>query len=124
MKKKRAIIPKAARDAMSASRMSPGTLAEGFLFLTGMTGSRPDGEMPMDPEEQFRGAFDKIGEVLAEAGPGFDAVVEMTNYNAGLRWHLPCLITRGWTSWRRPTPRGLRSRWRGFGASGRLSRSG
>ncbi|MEO1492388.1 MAG: RidA family protein [Pseudomonadota bacterium] len=67
--------------------MSPGVLSGDHLFLTGVTGSGPDGAMPAEPEAQFRAAFAKIGAVLAEAGLGFDALVEMTSYHMGLRDH-------------------------------------
>jgi enamine deaminase RidA (YjgF/YER057c/UK114 family) len=73
--------------AAVALKLSPGVVAGDFVFLTGMTGSRSDGSMPSDPEEQFRAAFDKIGLVLAEEGLGHDAIVEMTSYHVGLRAH-------------------------------------
>ncbi|MBU2981259.1 hypothetical protein KO498_05480 [Lentibacter algarum] len=44
--------------------------------------------MPENDEAQFRPAFEKIRLVLAEAGCGLDAVVEMTSYHVGLREHL------------------------------------
>ena len=84
---KRAIVPAAARDSAAALKMSPAIWANGFVFLTGVTGSLPDGAMPTQSEAQIRSAFDKIGQVLAEAGLGFDAVVEMTSYHVGLRGH-------------------------------------
>ncbi|MCW1932113.1 RidA family protein [Pararhodobacter zhoushanensis] len=83
----KAIIPPGSGDAVRQLALSPGVLSGGHLFLTGMTGSAPTGEMPVDPEAQFSNAFDKIGAVLAEAGLGFDAVVEMTTYHVGLRDH-------------------------------------
>ena len=43
--------------------------------------------MPVDEEVQFRGAFEKIGLVLREAGLTFESVVEMTTYHVGLRRH-------------------------------------
>jgi enamine deaminase RidA (YjgF/YER057c/UK114 family) len=43
--------------------------------------------MPVDLEEQFRQAFEKIGAVLREAGLDFGSVVEMTSYHIGLRDH-------------------------------------
>ena len=40
--------------------------------------------MPLDPESQYRSAFDKIGGILAAAGVGFDAIVEMTSYHVNM----------------------------------------
>lgn len=84
---RRALLPKASGASSDTLKLSPGIVSGGHVFLTGMTGSRPDGTMPLDPETQFRAAFDKIAEVLQEAGLGFDAVVEMTSYHIGLRAH-------------------------------------
>lgn len=84
---KRAIIPEAFRSAAEAAGMSPGVVSGGHVFLTGVTGSGADGAMPEEAEQQFRVAFEKIGLVLAEAGCGLDAVVEMTSYHVGLRVH-------------------------------------
>lgn len=84
---KRALIPDAARPAAKHLKMSPGILSGDYVFLTGVTGSGPTGDMPSDPETQFRNTFAKIGEVLAEADLAFDHIVEMTSYHIGLRDH-------------------------------------
>ncbi len=83
----RAVVPPEMREASRALRMSPGIVSGGHLFLTGMTGSDPEGGMPATAEAQFRAAFEKIGGVLREAGLGYAAVVEMTSYHIGLRAH-------------------------------------
>ncbi len=82
-----AVTPPAFATAAQALKMSPGILSHGHLFLSGTTGSAPDGTMPTDPETQFRAAFDKIGAVLAEAGLDFGALVEMTSYHVGIQDH-------------------------------------
>ena len=73
--------------ATDAANMSPGIVSGGFAFVTGMTGAGADGVVPPDPETQFRAAFRKIAEVLAEAGASLGDVVEMTSYHIGLRDH-------------------------------------
>ena len=84
---KRAIIPGAFRAAAEALHLSPGIISGGHVFLTGSTGGDAAGQMPPDPAEQMRNAFDKIGLVLAEVDLDFDAIVEMTSYHIGLRDH-------------------------------------
>ena len=84
---KRAIVPPSFRAAAEQAKMSPGLLSGDHLFLTGVTGSDLQGEMPADPEVQFRNVFEKIGLVLSEAGLTFGAMVEMTSYHVGLRDH-------------------------------------
>jgi enamine deaminase RidA (YjgF/YER057c/UK114 family) len=63
------------------------------VFLSGITGSRPDGSMPDDPAEQVRSAFGKIGAVLAEAGLTHAAIVEMTSFHVALGDHFDLFRT-------------------------------
>ncbi|XDA99905.1 RidA family protein [Sulfitobacter sp. LCG007] len=83
----RALIPEPSRAISAQMRMSPGVASGGHVFLTGMTGSGPDGSMPDDLDLQFHQAFQKIGAVLREADLDFSAIVEMTSYHVGLRDH-------------------------------------
>lgn len=85
--KRRALFPGGRRSTADKLKLSPGIVSGDHVFLTGMTGSGPDGEMPASIEEQFRQAFEKIGAVLREADLGFDSIVEMTTYHVGLREH-------------------------------------
>ncbi|UUX48842.1 RidA family protein [Nisaea acidiphila] len=89
--RKRAIVPPALRAAAEQLKMSPAILSGGHLFLTGSTGGNADGTMPGDAAIQMRNALGKIGAILAEAGVGFDAVVEMTTYHVGLREHFEAI---------------------------------
>ncbi|WP_179379827.1 RidA family protein [Jannaschia marina] len=80
------------RDAIAAGAapdlpLSPAVRAGGLVFLTGMTGSGPDGAMPADPARQFDAAFDKIAHVLAAAGLTLGDVVEMTSYHIDMARH-------------------------------------
>ncbi|MEM8577290.1 MAG: Rid family hydrolase [Pseudomonadota bacterium] len=83
---RRLIVPEAWAAAAEAAQMSPAISANGFLFLTGITGAGPDGVMP-DQEAQFPVVFDKLAAVLGAAGLDETAVVEMTTYHVGLRDH-------------------------------------
>ena len=82
-----AIIPAEFRKAADALNLSAGIISGSHVFLSGTTGSDPDGNMPEDAEAQFRSAFDKIGLVLGEADITFANIVEMTSYHVGLRDH-------------------------------------
>lgn len=84
---RRAVFPAGSEDQAALIKVSPGVISNGHLFLTGMTGSGPDGSMPSDPATQIRAAFDKIGAVLAAAGCDHGAIVEMTSYHVGIRDH-------------------------------------
>lgn len=84
---RKALIPPELRDACAQAGMSPGILSRNHVFLTGVTGSAPDGTMPETEEAQFNACFIKIASVLAQAGLTPGAVVEMTSYHVGLRAH-------------------------------------
>lgn len=68
--------------------MSPGRFAGGLLFMTGMTGHRPDGTFADDPEEQIRDAFIKIDRVLEKTGLDWVNLVEMTSYHVAIQDHV------------------------------------
>lgn len=62
------IIPKEFRAGAEQMKLSPGLVSGDHVFLTGVTGSDAQGQMPDTLDIQFRTAFDKIGQVLGEAG--------------------------------------------------------
>ena len=84
---KKALFPPGSEGLAAQIKVSPGILSGDHVFLTGVTGSRPDGSMPEALEDQFRSAFEKIGSVLSEEGLGYDAIVEMTTYHVGIQEH-------------------------------------
>ncbi|MEP4194647.1 MAG: RidA family protein [Aliishimia sp.] len=90
---KTSLFPPNSRPQAEALKLSPGIVSNGHVFLTGVTGSLPDGCMPFEPETQFRSAFDKIGEVLAQAGLDHSAIVEMTTYHIGMEYHFDLFET-------------------------------
>jgi enamine deaminase RidA (YjgF/YER057c/UK114 family) len=52
-----------------------------WVLCSGVVGRRDDGEIPEDPEEQYRAVFDIITGRLAAAGASWAAVVDMTTYH-------------------------------------------
>ncbi|MEM8850098.1 MAG: Rid family hydrolase [Pseudomonadota bacterium] len=67
--------------------LSPAIRSGDHLFLTGMTGSLPDGSMPSDPTAQFERAFDKVAGLLSDADLTLDAVSEVTSFHVDLHRH-------------------------------------
>ncbi len=65
----------------------------GFVFVSGCTGTRLDGSISHDVEEQFLQAFKTVEKSLIEASPTFSNVIEMTTYHLGLRSHLEKFIS-------------------------------
>lgn len=84
---KMAIYAPGSRTTAEQIKVSPGVVSGNHVFLTGMTGSHPDGSMPRKACDQIRSAFEKIGAVLHEVGLTHASIVEMTSYHVGLCDH-------------------------------------
>lgn len=68
--------------------LSPGIDDGDYVFFSGITGTRPDLTVSIDPETQFRETFQFLKNNLIQAGLDFNDIVEMTTYHVGLREHL------------------------------------
>lgn len=100
------ICPEHRRNVAHEAAMSPAILSRGHVFVTGMTGSGPDGTFDPKPEGQIRDAFAKIEEVLEAAGLTLADVVEMTSYHVDIRTHFDAfdrvrqaLLRPPWPAW-------------------------
>jgi enamine deaminase RidA (YjgF/YER057c/UK114 family) len=85
---KKTLSPPAISHFIDDWHLSPVLDAGDFVFLSGVTGARPDLSLASDPETQFRDAFEFLQQNLAAADLTFEDVVEMTSYHVGLRDHL------------------------------------
>lgn len=78
------------------------TVSDGFIFCSGAIGAGVDGPA----QEEFRGAWKKIGEVLEQAGASYTDIVEYTSYHVGLQEHMADFmavrdefISEPWPAW-------------------------
>ena len=79
MTPRRDVVFPCGRQALyEKNRYSPAIRSNGFLFVSGQVGSRPDGSPEPDLEQQVRLAFGNLDAVLAAAGCTFDDVVDVT----------------------------------------------
>jgi enamine deaminase RidA (YjgF/YER057c/UK114 family) len=82
------VVPSELETYYQDWHMSPGRIAGGLLYMTGMTGHRPDGTFANDAEDEIRDAFDKIDSVLRKAGLDWTDLVEMTSYHVEIQEHI------------------------------------
>ena len=85
---KKIIAPSELRGYYVDWHFSPAIESGGFVFVSGCTGTMPDGTVSPDVVEQFRQSLGKIEMSLTEAGLTFSDVVEMTTYHVGIRSQL------------------------------------
>jgi 2-iminobutanoate/2-iminopropanoate deaminase len=73
------VVPAARRAAPRA--YSPATAFGELVFSSGLTAADPvSGEMPDGIEAQTRRCFEKLADILAEAGTSLDQVLRVTVY--------------------------------------------
>lgn len=79
------IVPPAMKVINERFHYSPAVRAGGFVFVAGQVGRDADLQVVVGKEAQFVQAFENVKTVLAEAGAGFDDVVEMVTYHTDMR---------------------------------------
>jgi enamine deaminase RidA (YjgF/YER057c/UK114 family) len=78
MVKRDVVFPQGRQELYEKNRYSPAVRSDGFMFVSGQVGSRPDGSPEPDLKSQVRLAFDNLNAVLAAADCTFEDVVDVT----------------------------------------------
>ena len=86
--------------------LSPLIVHEGLGFVSGVTGTRPDGSCSEDASTEFTEAFEKLGRVLAAGDLRYDDILEMTTFHIRMRDHLDLFrqvrdryLSAPWPAW-------------------------
>jgi enamine deaminase RidA (YjgF/YER057c/UK114 family) len=68
------VVPESGRSAYKNFHFSQAVKAGGLLVCSGQIGTNPDHSLPESAEDEFRNAWRSVGEVLKEAGLGFENI--------------------------------------------------
>lgn len=78
------VVPESAKSAYKHFHFSQAVKSGGLLLCSGQIGTNPDHSVPESAEDEFRNAWQAVGEVLKEAELGFEDIVEYTSYHVEL----------------------------------------
>lgn len=111
----RDVVFPAGRQALyERNRYSPAIRSNGFLFVSGQVGSRPDGSPEPDLVTQVRLAFQNLNALLAAAGCTFDDVLDVTIFMvdpASKFEHVWPIVMEFWGEAPHPTLTGIGVTW-------------
>ena len=68
----RVIVPEKNKAQYEGMHFAPAVEQDGFIFVSGCVGQAEDAE------DEFRDAWQQVGAVLAEAGCGYEDIVDST----------------------------------------------
>jgi enamine deaminase RidA (YjgF/YER057c/UK114 family) len=116
MADREAIVPPALAEVHDRWHFAPAMRSGGFLFVSGIVGTSPDGEAPAtgldgaqattaaaeapldalvavrDPEAQVDTAFRALRAILNHAGADLCDIVELTTYHVDIARHMPTFM--------------------------------
>ncbi|HIF94460.1 MAG: Rid family hydrolase [Myxococcales bacterium] len=75
------IVPKSSRKTYESWHFAPAVRHGDLIFCSGVIGQGDT------PEEEFRSAWESLGEILREAGVGFEDIIDSTLYIVDLAKH-------------------------------------
>jgi enamine deaminase RidA (YjgF/YER057c/UK114 family) len=82
------IVPESDKSLYNNFHFAPAVRSGNLLICSGVIGSGGDGKVPEAAADEFRLAWQGVGQVLEEAGLNYDNIVEYTTFHVGLNAHL------------------------------------
>ena len=100
------VVPESGKSAYKHFHFSQAVKSGGLLLCSGQVGTNPDHSIPESAEDEFRNAWQAVGEVLKEAGLGFEDIVEYTSYHVDLGKNMKAfmqardeVLSEPWPAW-------------------------
>ena len=82
------IVPESDKSLYNNFHFAPAVRTNGMVICSGVIGTGADGKVPEAAADEFRLAWQGVGQVLKEAGLGYENIVDCTTYHVGLNDHL------------------------------------
>ena len=82
------VLPESMQATYNNYHFAPAQVHDGVLYASGQIGTGADGKVPDSAEEEFRNAWNAIGEILRQAGMDYANIVEYTSFHVGLQENL------------------------------------
>lgn len=76
------ILPESMKRGYDNFHFAPAIRHDGVVHCSGQIGSGDT------PEEEFRNAWQLVGQILSEAGLDYTNIIEFTSYHVGLQEHI------------------------------------
>jgi enamine deaminase RidA (YjgF/YER057c/UK114 family) len=100
------IVTESGKSAYNNFHFSQAVKSNGLLVCSGQIGTNSDHSLPENAEDEFRNAWQSIGEVLKEAGLGFGDIIEYTSFHVNLNKNIRAfmkvrdeVLSKPWPAW-------------------------
>ena len=100
------VVPESGKPAYDNYHFSQAVKSNGLLVCSGQIGTNPDHSLPESAEEEFKNAWQSVGEVLKEAGLGLADIIEYTSFHVDLNKNILAfmkardeVLSEPWPAW-------------------------
>lgn len=100
------IVPESDKSLYNNFHFAPAVRSGNLVICSGVIGSGGDGKVPEAAADEFRLAWQGVGQVLEEAGLNYSNIVEYTTFHVGLNDHLADfmkardeVLSEPWPAW-------------------------
>ncbi len=100
------VVPETGKFAYDKLHFAQAVRSGGLLVCSGQIGTNSDHSVPENAEDEFRNAWKAVGEVLKEAGLGFEDIIEYTSYHVDLSKNIKAfmkvrdeVLSEPWPAW-------------------------